>query len=97
MEITIQEKTYTIKYSIRSLFVFEQLTGKVFKLETLTDTYIFFYSMLLSGNTDCTLSFDEFIDECESQPDLLSDFQNYLTKVFSNQKQFVKEDDSKKK
>lgn len=98
MEITIQEKTYKIKYSIRALFVFEQLTGKSFSLDSSMNYYVFFYSMLLANNPECTLTFDQFIDECDENPSLIVNFQNYISDVFSKQAQFIKsENDTKKK
>ena len=40
MEITIKDKTYKVKYSIRAMFVFEKLTGKLFKLESADEDFI---------------------------------------------------------
>ena len=98
MEITIKEQTYKVKYSIRSLFIFEQLTGKTFTLESLLDQYIFFYSMILANNPECTLTFDQFIDECDENNIIVTELQKYITDVFTKQAQLVKaEDDSKKK
>ena len=98
MEITIQDKTYKIKYSIRALFIFEQLTGKSFSLDSLMNQYVFFYSMLLANNPECTLTFDQFIDECDENFTLVTNLQKYITDVFAKQAQLVKpEDDSKKK
>lgn len=98
MEITIQEKTYKIKYSIRALFVFEQLTGKSFSLDSLMNQYVFFYSMLLANNPECTLTFDQFIDECDENNIIVTELQKYISDVFAKQAQLVKpEDDSKKK
>ena len=98
MEITIQDKTYKIKYSIRALFVFEQLTGKSFSLDSLLNQYVFFFSMLLANNPECTLTFDQFIDECDEDFTLVTNLQKYITEVFAKQAQLVKaEDDSKKK
>jgi len=99
MEITIKEQTYKVKYSIRSLFIFEQLTGKTFTLETLLDQYIFFYSMILANNPECTLTFDQFIDECDEDFTLVTSLQKYITEVFAKQAQLNKasEGDSKKK
>lgn len=82
MEITIKNKNYKIKYSIRAMFIFEKITGKVFKLETLFDWYILYYSMILAGNPDCELMFDEFIDECDNNPSLITEMQDYLNKQF---------------
>ena len=99
MEITIKEQTYKVKYSIRSLFIFEKLTGKTFTLETLIDQYIFFYSMILANNPECTLTFDQFIDECDEDFTLVTSLQKYITEVFAKQAQLNKagEGDSKKK
>ena len=98
MEITIKEQTYKVKYSIRSLFIFEQIKGKTFTLESLLDQYIFFYSMILANNPECTLTFDQFIDECDEDFTLVTNLQKYITEVFAKQAQLVKsEEDSKKK
>jgi len=99
MEITIKEQTYKVKYSIRSLFIFEQLTGKTFTLESLLDQYIFFYSMILANNPECTITFDDFIDEFDEDFTLVTSLQKYITEVFAKQAQLNKagEGDSKKK
>ena len=99
MKITIKEQTYKVKYSIRSLFIFEQLTGKTFTLESLLDQYIFFYSMILANNPESTLTFDQFIDECDEDFTLVTNLQKYVSDVFAKQAQLNKasEGDSKKK
>ena len=99
MEITIKEQTYKVKYSIRSLFIFEQLSGKSFTLESLLDQYIFFYSMILANNPECTITFDDFIDEFDEDFTLVTSLQKYITEVFAKQAQLNKagEGDSKKK
>ena len=69
--IKINGKQYKIKYSIRALFIFEQITGKAFKIETLLDNYIFFYSMILANNKDGDiLQWDEFLDAIDNDPKL---------------------------
>lgn len=99
MEITIKEQTYKVKYSIRSLFIFEHIKGKTFTLESLLDQYIFFYSMIMANNPECTLTFDQFIDECDEDFTLVTSLQKYITEVFAKQAQLNKagEGDSKKK
>lgn len=98
MEITIKDRTYKVKYSIRCLFVFEQLTGNTFKLEKLMDEYVLFYAMILANNPDTTLTFNDFIDECDDNPSLVIKLQQYITEVFAMQSQLLpdKEGDSKK-
>lgn len=71
MKVTIKNKEYKIKYTLRALFIFEQITGKSFNLETLLDNYIFFYSIIVANNED-VLTWDEFIDALDSDPTILT-------------------------
>lgn len=100
MELTIKGKQYTIKYTLRALFIYEQITGKAFKLETLTDQYLFSYSLILANVPDIDMSFDDFISECDMNPELLVYIQQFVSKEAEKQAAFIKEladDDSKKK
>lgn len=73
--ITINGKEYKVKYTIRALFIFEQITGKAFSVKTLLDNYLFFYSMLLANNED-VLGWEEFLDALDNDPTLLEQLQN---------------------
>lgn len=101
MEIKIKEKKYNIKYSIRTLFIYEQITGRSsLKIESVTDEYIFMYSLILANVPDIQLSFDEFIDECDTDIHMITSLKKFLFDEMNKQKQFaLKEDadDSKKK
>ena len=99
MKITIQNKEYKVRNTIRAMFVFEKIANKPFKIETLLDWYIFYYSMLLANNADCTLLFDEFINECDNDPSLTMQIQDYLTSQMAVSNQLAKEatEDEKKK
>lgn len=68
--ITINGTDYKVKYTIRALFIFEQITGKAFEIKTLLDNYIFFYSMILANNPDNVLDWNEFIDALDSDPSI---------------------------
>ena len=82
--IKINNIDYKVKYTIRALFIFEQITGKSFSVKTLLDNYIFFYSMILANNPDNILDWDEFIDALDNQPSLLNELakvnEDYLNK-----------------
>lgn len=71
-KVKIKGRNYNIKYTIRALFIYEQITGKPFKIETLLDNYVFFYSIILANNQDKSdiLSWDDFIDELDKNPNL---------------------------
>lgn len=68
--ITINDKQYIIKYTLRALFIFEQITGRSFSINTLLDNYLFFYSLILANNDDVP-SWDEFIDALDKDPSIL--------------------------
>lgn len=79
------------------MFIFEKMANKIFKIESLLDWYIFYYSMILANNPDCELLFDDFIDECDSNPTLISNMQEYLNKEMEINNQLKKEDGELKK
>lgn len=97
MNITIKDKEYKVKYTIRAMFIFEKMANKIFKIESLLDWYIFYYSMILANNPDCELLFDDFIDECDSNPTLIVNMQEYLNKEMEINNQLKKEDGELKK
>lgn len=99
-EITLNNKVYKVKYTIRALFIFEQITGKSFKLETLLDNYVFYYSIILANNPDNIIDWDEFIDALDNDPKKLEEFGKVLSDEEKKDKLFevVEEgEDNKKK
>lgn len=71
MNITINNKDYKVKYTIRALFIFEQITKKPFEIRTTMDNYLFFYCMLLANNPDTPLEWDDFLDAMDSDSSLI--------------------------
>lgn len=71
--ITINGVDYKVKYTIRALFLMEQITGKPFSITTLLDNYLFFYCMILANNKDKEkiLGWDEFIDALDNDKELM--------------------------
>lgn len=67
--INIKDKEYKVKYTIRALFIFEQITGKRFEITTLQDNYVFFYSMILANNEEL-LEWNDFIDAIDNDVNL---------------------------
>lgn len=77
--ITINEKTYEFKYSLRAMFMWEEIAGKPFEIKTTLDTYILCYVCLLAGS-DKELDFNEFIDACDADPTIITEFNEYMSK-----------------
>lgn len=95
-KIKIKGKNYNIKYTIRALFIFEQITGKPFKIETLLDNYLFFYSMILANNQDKSeiLSWDDFIDALDNDPNLFGKINDAVEQQQKQDKIFNQEEDN---
>ena len=74
----INNTEYKLKYTFRALMLFEQITNKMFTIETFTDQLIFFYCILVSSNTENTLTYDQFMNALDDNPSLLQDFKKFL-------------------
>lgn len=95
MEITINDKPYKLKYTLRAMMLFEQITKKIFSIESLSDELVFFYSIILANNPDEPMNFDQFLDAIDNDPDLLIQFQNFLIEE-NNKRNTYTEDNTKK-
>lgn len=76
--ITINGKEYKVKPTIRAMFIFEQITKKSFKIETLLDNYIYFYSLILANNDD-VLDWDEWLDALDNDVTIYQQLSDVLT------------------
>lgn len=76
--IKIKGDEYKLKYSIKAIFIFEQITDRMFSIETLMDNYILLYSFLLASNPDKEISWDDFVDELDNNPSIIKDFSEFL-------------------
>lgn len=90
--IKINGVDYKIKYTIRALFIFEQITGKAFKIENLLDNYIFFYSMILANNPDNTLDWDDFLNCIDDNPNLFQEMNDIVNDEEKKSKVFDKKE-----
>ena len=96
-KITINGKEYNIKYTIRALFIFEQISGKSFKLESLLDNYLLFYSMLLACNNDNVLTWDEFIDAVDADPNIMNELNRIVEEQQKQDNVFQHDEDNGEK
>ena len=97
MEITIKDKAYKLKYTLRALFIFEQITGKMFDIKTLTDEYVYFYCLIMANNKDANLTFDEFIDAIDEDPTLMNKYKDFMDSEMKKQKQINSKEESNSK
>lgn len=95
-EIEINGKNYKLKYTVRSLFIFEQITGKSFKIESLLDNYLFFYSMILANNREDVLDWDTFINAMDEDPTLFKRMSDIIEEQQKKDNLFTNEEKTKK-
>lgn len=74
----INGKNYTLKYGLRAMFAFEEMTGKPFEIKSLLDTYCFCFSCIIANQDNESLDFNEFIDWCDEHPDVIVEFNKYM-------------------
>lgn len=90
--IKIKDTNYNIKPTIKALFVWEQIMQKAFKLESTLDNYVYFYSLLFACNPDF-MTWDEFIDELDSDSTIIANInavltnQNEIDKIFESEEE----------
>lgn len=76
--VEIKGKRLKVKNTLRALFIFEQISGKAFVLESALDNFLFLYSVLLACNPDEQLGWEEFIDALDEDPGITENINKIL-------------------
>lgn len=71
-------KKVVLKYSLRSMFAWEEMVGKPFEIKTLLDTYCFCYACIIVNPDNPEIQFDEFIDYCDEHPEVIQEFNDFI-------------------
>lgn len=78
--IKIKGEEFTPKYNLRALFIYEGLSGHSgFETYTTEDNFKLLYAMLKGSKRDTTLTYDEFIDECDAHPEMVTELTECIT------------------
>lgn len=92
----IGEKEYSVKYTLRALFIFERLAKHQFELTSLMDNYILLYSVLLANNPEMEMTWDEFIDHMDSDPTLFTRLNEAIDRDTAKNAVFAEEEEEPK-
>ncbi len=92
MKVSINGIVVELKYTMRSLMIYEKIYGKTFQPEGLSEMLVYFYSTILASDKNIKLTFNEFIDYIDENPNLLNDFATWLGKATEVNK-YVKNED----
>lgn len=91
MKITIKDKEIELKQSIRSLMLYENIEGKTFNPTTTTDFVTYMYCVVVASSKDYSITFEEFLDAIDENPDYLKEFTEWLISSSQNQNKLKKE------
>ena len=84
MNININDKEITLKYSLRAMMMYENVTNKTLNPSGITEVVTFFYCVVLASSKDYSLSFEDFMDWLDENPDTLKEFGEWLQAIFTN-------------
>lgn len=74
MIVSVDNKEYYLRYSLRSLFKYEQLTGHPYEGKKLEDAYMLLHASLMACNPEYSLTFEQLIDQCDIDPTIFEGF-----------------------
>lgn len=74
MIVSVDNKEYYLRYSLRSLFKYEQLTGHPYEGKKLEDAYLLLHASLMACNPEYNLTFEQLIDQCDIDPTIFDGF-----------------------
>lgn len=81
MKITIKDKEIELKYTMRSMLMYENITNKTFAPNTMNDIVTYMYCVVLASTKDYSISYDEFIDYLDENIDVVNEFSQWLMDV----------------
>lgn len=97
MTIKIHDREIKLKYSFRSILLYENITGKSFNPVTTTDTLIFMYSVIMASDKEISFTFDEFMDMIDDNPKLVVEFSEFIASEFEKNETLSPDDEEEKK
>lgn len=96
MNITINNKTFELKQSIRSLLMYENIKGESYFPKNLNDVLLFIYCTVVASSKDYTLDYDTFIDWVDEHPTELEQIVQFIQKTEETQNNIKKNKTQKK-
>lgn len=82
MKITYKDKELELKWGFRQMIVFEKLTGRMYKGESLEDNVLFMYSCAIVAN-DAQMPAKDFFEFIDANPKIVEEFFTELEKITS--------------
>lgn len=78
MQITLNKKKITLKYTLRAMMMYENMTQKSFSPNSITDVITFMYCVVIASSKDYSITFDQFIDYIDEHPETMTKFAEWI-------------------
>lgn len=79
--VSIKGNDYKVRQTLRAMFLFEEITRRPFKVETMLDNMLYLYCIILAGNPGNVISWDEFIDAADEDPEIITAINTILSET----------------
>lgn len=96
MTIKIGDREIKLRYTMRSLMLYENILKKSFAPETTTDVLVFMFCVIMGSAKDLQLDFNEFLDMIDENPSLMTEFAEWLTGEINKNNTLAPETEEKK-
>ena len=91
MKFTYKDKEIELKYSLRAMMMYENVTdGKEYPT-TLTDMITLMYCIVVTSSKDYSITFDEWIEYLDEHMELLNEFTTWMGTIGQNQNKLKKD------
>lgn len=78
MKLHINDKDVELRWSFRSLLLFENIMQKSFEPKGLTDIITYMYCVIIASDKDLNLTYDDFLFYLDEHPNVITDFSVWL-------------------
>ncbi len=90
MKLNINNKTIELKYTLRAMIMYENVTSSTFAPKSISDIITLFYCVVVSSAKDYDLSFEQFVDYLDENVNVLNEFSEWLQTVNNTNEQLKK-------
>lgn len=94
--VEIDGVSYKLRYTLRALFVYEELAGHPYTGEKMLDSYMLLYAMIIACNEEAEINFNQLIDACDKDTSIYRAFSEVLQDEIKKNSEKVQPDNKKK-
>ena len=76
--IELKGNTYKLKYTLRGLFLYEQIAGVPFTPDKTMNVFLLIFCVLIANNDDFDLSFEDFTNVLDDEPKKIQELMKWM-------------------